>query len=150
MPLRRPDLRARVHLADVYLVGWSVCGKSRDVLGRLDLGGRVDGVGDGGVGRFLYFRLRSAWRRCTRAVITRCMVVERKRSASWRRDMVVLMIFANDVVALFRTGASSLLRISSLVILILRYRSRGAFVWVSLVFVCLERYAVWSFAKLVR
>ena len=120
VPLRRPALRARVHLAELHLVGWSDCGRSRDGLWRLGVRCRVGSFSGGGIARFLYFRLRSAWRCCTRAVATRCMVEDRNRSASWMRDIVMLITFAKDVVAVFSTGAGSLLRIASAVILILR------------------------------
>ena len=120
VPLRRPALRARVHLAELHLVGWSDCGRSRDGLWRLGVRCRVGSFSGGGIARFLCFRLRSAWRRCTRAVATRCMVEDRNRSASWMRDIVMLITFAKDVVAAFSTGASSFLRIVFAVILILR------------------------------
>ena len=81
---------------------------------------RVGLFSGGGSARFLCFRLRSAWRRCTRAVATRCMVEDRNRSASWMRDIVMLITFAKDVVSVFSTGASSFLRIVFAVILSLR------------------------------
>ena len=93
VPLRRPALRARVHLAELHLVGWSDCSGSRDGLGRLGVRCRVGSVGGAGIVRFLCFCLRSAWRCCTRAVATRCMVEERKRSASWMRDSAALITF---------------------------------------------------------
>ena len=120
VPLRRPALRARVHLAEVHLLGWSDCVGSCDGLGRFGVRCLVCALGGGCMFRFLYFRFRSAWRRCTRVVATRCMVEERKRSASWMRDSAALIIFVKDVVPTFSIGASSLLRIASAVILILR------------------------------
>ena len=88
----------------------------RRFAGRVLLGRRGGGGCRGGFG---YFLRRSFWRRCTRAVATRCMADARSRRAACSLRMHVVMVVVKEVVSLWRMGASMLFRIRSLVILIL-------------------------------